>query len=70
MGVEDYLLTSTVMMPIYGRLADIYGRRRILLIAISVFLTGAIACGFAHSMPQLIAATCCSKAGEPAKRSG
>lgn len=51
-----YLLTSTVMMPIYGRLADIYGRRRILLIAISVFLAGAIACGFAHSMPQLIAA--------------
>jgi MFS family permease len=51
-----YLLTSTVMMPIYGRLADIYGRRRILLIAISVFLMGAIACGFAHSMPHLIAA--------------
>ena len=35
-----YLLTSTVMMPIYGRLADIYGRRRILLIAIAVFLVG------------------------------
>ena len=51
-----YLMTATVMMPIYGRLADIYGRRRILLIAVSVFLAGAIACGFAHSMPQLIAA--------------
>ena len=51
-----YLLTSTVMMPVYGRLADIYGRRRILLVAISVFLTGAVTCGFAHSMPQLIAA--------------
>jgi MFS family permease len=51
-----YLLTSTVMMPVYGRLADIYGRRRILLIAISVFLAGAITCGFAQSMPQLIAA--------------
>ena len=51
-----YLMTATVMMPIYGRLADIYGRRRILLIAIAVFLAGAIVCGFAHSMPQLIAA--------------
>jgi MFS family permease len=51
-----YLLTSTVMMPIYGRLADIYGRRRILLVAISIFLAGAITCGFAQSMPQLIAA--------------
>ncbi len=51
-----YLLTATVMMPIYGRLADIYGRRRILLIAISVFLAGAVTCGFARSMPQLIAA--------------
>jgi MFS family permease len=51
-----YLLTSTVMMPIYGRLADLYGRRRILLTATGVFLAGAIVCAFARSMPQLIAA--------------
>ena len=51
-----YLLTATVMMPIYGRLADIYGRRRIMLVAITVFLSGAIACALARSMPQLIAA--------------
>lgn len=51
-----YLLTSTVMMPIYGRLADIYGRRRILITGIGVFLFGAFACAFARSMPQLIAA--------------
>ena len=51
-----YLLTATVMMPIYGRLADIYGRRRIMLVAITVFLSGAIACAMARSMPQLIAA--------------
>ncbi len=51
-----YLLTSTVAMPVYGRLADIYGRRRILLTGISIFLTGASICAFAHSMPQLIVA--------------
>jgi MFS family permease len=51
-----YLLTATVMMPIYGRLADIYGRRRVLLIAIAVFLAGAVTCGLARSMPQLILA--------------
>src|SRR6266542_3820500 len=51
-----YLLTSTVAMPVYGRLADIYGRRRLILVAIAVFLTGAVTCAFARSMPQLIAA--------------
>ena len=51
-----YLLTSTVTMPIYGRLADIYGRRRILATAIVVFLSGAVACAMAHTMPQLILA--------------
>ncbi|MDQ2969911.1 MAG: MFS transporter [Acidobacteriota bacterium] len=51
-----YLLTSTVAMPVYGRLADIYGRRRLLLFAIGVFLSGATACAFARTMPQLIGA--------------
>jgi MFS family permease len=51
-----YLLTSTVAMPIYGRLADIHGRRRLMLVAIGVFLTGAVTCAFARSMPQLILA--------------
>jgi MFS family permease len=51
-----YLLTSTIAMPVYGRLADIHGRRRLMLVAIAVFLTGAVTCAFARSMPQLIAA--------------
>ena len=51
-----YLLTTTITMPLYGRLADLHGRRLILLVAIVVFLTGATACAFAHSMPQLILA--------------
>ena len=51
-----YLLASTVSMPIYGRLADIYGRRRILLTATVLFLLGALTCASAHSMTQLIMA--------------
>ena len=51
-----YLLASTVTMPIYGRLADVYGRRRILMTATAVFLAGAVTCALARSMPQLIVA--------------
>jgi len=51
-----FLLTSTVTMPLYGRLADIYGRRRILLLATTLFLIGGLACAFARSMPELVAA--------------
>jgi len=51
-----YLLTTTVTMPLYGRLADLHGRRRILLISIVLFLAGALACALARSMPQLILA--------------
>ena len=51
-----YLLTSTIGMPVYGRLADIHGRRRLLLVAIGLFLAGGLACAFARSMPQLIVA--------------
>jgi MFS family permease len=51
-----YLLSATVTMPIYGRLADLYGRRRILLIAISLFVLGAGACAAARTMTHLILA--------------
>jgi MFS family permease len=51
-----YLLTTTVTMPLYGRLADLHGRRLILLVSIVVFLLGAAACAVAQSMPQLILA--------------
>ena len=51
-----YLLAATVTMPIYGRLADLYGRRRIMLIAISLFVAGAATCAVARTMTQLIAA--------------
>jgi MFS family permease len=49
-----YLLTQAVTIPIYGRLADFFGRKALLIVAIVVFLIGSILCGFAHSMFALI----------------
>lgn len=49
-----YLLTQAVTIPIYGRLADFFGRKALLIVAIIVFLAGSILCGFAHSMFALI----------------
>jgi EmrB/QacA subfamily drug resistance transporter len=50
-----YLLTSTTTVPIYGKLADLFGRRRVFLFATILFLIGSMLSGAAHSMPQLIA---------------
>jgi len=49
-----YLLTSTVSMPLYGKLSDIYGRKPILMLSMVAFLVGSMASGFAQSMTQLI----------------
>jgi EmrB/QacA subfamily drug resistance transporter len=48
-----YLLASTVSVPIWGKLGDIYGRRPLFMVAIPVFLAGSALCGLAQSMPQL-----------------
>ncbi len=50
-----YLLTSTTTVPIYGKFADVYGRRRVFLIASTLFLAGSMLSGAATSMPLLIA---------------
>jgi EmrB/QacA subfamily drug resistance transporter len=50
-----YLLTSTVTVPIFGKLADLYGRKPIFMGGIAVFLVGSILCGVADSMPRLVA---------------
>ena len=50
-----YLLTSTVPIPICGKLSDLFGRKPIMLFGIVVFLTGSALCGAAQSMDQLIA---------------
>ena len=49
-----YLLTSTASVPIWGRLSDLYGRRRMYLLGVAVFLLGSILSGVATSMLQLI----------------
>ena len=51
-----YLLTSTASVPIWGRLSDLYGRRRMYLMGIVVFLVGSMLSGAATSMVQLILA--------------
>jgi len=50
-----YLLTSTVTVPIYGKLADLYGRKPVLLAGIAVFLVGSMASGLAQGIGALIA---------------
>src|SRR5438874_6089056 len=50
-----YLLTSTVMVPIYGKLSDLFGRKPIFLIGVVLFLLGSAASGAAQTMVQLIA---------------
>lgn len=49
-----YLLTSTTTVPMFGKLADLYGRRTIYLTATAIFLLGSMLSGAAESMTQLI----------------
>lgn len=53
--LTSYILAMTVTVPLYGKLGDIYGRRLLWLVAISVFLVGSALCGLAQSMDQLVA---------------
>ena len=49
-----YMLTSTVTVPLYGKLGDVYGRKNLFLFAIVVFLLGSALCGAATDMTQLV----------------
>lgn len=49
-----YLLAQAVSVPIYGKLADLRGRKPIMLLGVGLFVVGSILCGFAWSMPALI----------------
>ncbi|WP_157160349.1 MFS transporter [Cupriavidus sp. BIS7] len=52
--VTAYLIVSTVTTPLYGKLSDSFGRRRLLMVAISLFIVASVACALAQSLPQLI----------------
>jgi EmrB/QacA subfamily drug resistance transporter len=54
--VSAYLLTSTAMTPIYGKLSDIYGRRKLLLVGLAVFAIASALCAMAGTLGQLVIA--------------
>lgn len=49
-----YMLGSTVTVPVYGKLSDIFGRRNLYLLGIGIFLGGSVLCGLSQNMTQLI----------------
>src|ERR1700749_727930 len=52
--VTAYLLSSTIVVPLYGKFGDLFGRKIVLQTAIIVFLVGSALCGIAQNMTQLI----------------
>jgi len=54
-----FLLAQTAVTPLYGKLGDLYGRKRILQSAVVLFLAGSALCGQAHTMIELIASGRC-----------
>jgi EmrB/QacA subfamily drug resistance transporter len=61
--VSAYLLTSTALTLVYGKLSDIHGRRGLMLFAIVVFVGSSLICALAQNIPQLIAARALQGAG-------
>src|SRR5881392_1543304 len=53
--VTAYLLAATISGPLYGKLGDLYGRKKVLQSAIVIFLIGSMLCGLSQSMTELIA---------------
>src|SRR5690349_22835476 len=54
--ITAYLLASTAVAPVFGTLCDIYGRRAMIITALSLFVIGSVMCALAPSMPVLIVA--------------
>jgi EmrB/QacA subfamily drug resistance transporter len=53
--ITAYLVTSTVTVPLYGKLSDLYGRRRLFVVSISLFVLGSALCAVAQSLTELVA---------------
>ncbi|MDR0888388.1 MAG: MFS transporter [Coriobacteriales bacterium] len=51
-----YMLASTISTPIYGKLSDLYGRKRLLQVGLAIFMVGSITCGISPTMEVLVAA--------------
>jgi len=52
--VTAYLLTSTITVPLYGKLSDVYGRKILLFVGITIFLVGSLLAGLSQNMTELI----------------
>ncbi len=60
---SSYLLAATVVITLYDRLADLFGTRRVLLLALGLFLLGSLACGGSRDLAQLVLARALQGAG-------
>ena len=54
--ISGYMVAMTVAVPIYGKLGDLYGRRRLMLFGMGLFTLASLFCGMARSMEQLVLA--------------
>jgi EmrB/QacA subfamily drug resistance transporter len=54
--ISAYMVALTVAVPIYGKLGDLYGRRRLMLFGLALFTFASLLCGMAQSMEQLVLA--------------
>ena len=61
-----FLITSTIAAPLFGKLSDIYGRKRLFMIAIVIFVVGSALCGLAHLDVRAGRASAPSRASAPA----
>jgi MFS family permease len=61
--VVAYLMATTIAAPVYGRLGDVLGRKRLLLVALAVFVAASVACALAPTLLWLIAARVAQGAG-------